>query len=61
MQEYYPWLNKHSFLLPVAWIIRGAKGMSSSEARNRAKMLDDNQTFQVTKNIYQQLNLNFTK
>jgi hypothetical protein len=61
MQEYYPWLKNYSFLLPVAWIIRGVKGISSAEARNRAKMIDDSKMFQVTKNIYQQLNLNFTK
>jgi hypothetical protein len=61
MKEYYPWLEKYPFLLPAAWIIRGVKGVSSTEARNRAKLIDNNQTFQVTKNIYQQLNLNFTK
>jgi hypothetical protein len=61
MQEYYPWLRKYKFLLPVAWCIRGVKGISSSEARNRAKMIDDSEMFQVTKNIYRQLNLNFSK
>jgi hypothetical protein len=61
MKEYYPWLNDYKLLLPVAWIIRGVKGVSSSEARNRAKMIDDSEIFEVTKSIYQQLNLNFTK
>lgn len=61
MKEYYPWVEKNKVLLPVAWMIRGINGISRKDARERMHMLDDNEKFDITKEIYQRLNLNFSK
>ena len=61
MKEYYPWVEKYSFLLPVAWIQRGIHGLMNKESRERIKMMDDTDKYMITKTIYQELNLNFSK
>lgn len=61
MKEYYPWLNKFPALLPAAWFVRGIHGIASKKSRDRAKLLEHGPKYEITKKIYQELNLNFTK
>ena len=61
MKEDYKWLEHKGYLLPVAWIIRGVKGMTNKEARKRFNVLDDRQVVNQYKEIYRELHLDFHK
>ena len=62
MKENYPWLEGKEFLLPVAWGIRAAKGISNG-AGNRNEVLTNTDISEQRKilNIYKRLELNFKK
>ncbi|MBQ6786255.1 MAG: nucleotidyltransferase family protein [Lachnospiraceae bacterium] len=61
MKEYYPWLEKNSWLLPVAWVCRGIHGISNKESLERTKVLGDDKRYQIMTAIYNELNLDFAK
>lgn len=61
MKEYYPWLEKNSWLLPVAWVCRGIHGISNKESLERTKVLGDDKRYQIMTTIYNELNLDFAK
>lgn len=61
MSEYYPWLEKFPFLLPIAWIIRGFRGVFMKKGIKKREMLevidgDKAKTYQV---IYSRMKLKF--
>ncbi len=61
MTEYYPWIEKKPFLLPVAWGIRACRGIFMKKGTDKRKMLHDieQEQVQVYKNIYQEMQLHF--
>ncbi len=61
MKEYYPWLEGKTWLLPVAWLCRGVRGITNKSSVERSRMLDDNEKCNVMMSIYEELNLDFTK
>lgn len=61
MSEYYPWLEKRPFLIPVAWGIRllgGAFKKKGVHKRNMIESIDPNKV-QIYQNIYREMQLNF--
>ena len=63
MSEDYPWVSKYPFLLPCAWFVRGVNGFIRSKGTYKRKMLheiDDNKINNM-RQIYQAMNLNFSK
>lgn len=61
MIEYYPWLEKYRFLLPIAWMYRGIHGVFNEKSRDRIKVMGDEKKSVVIKQIYQEVKLNFSK
>lgn len=63
MKEHYPWLEKNSWLLPVAWVIRGVNGMFNKGKREKKQQVFSLEQEQAEKlqNIYRSLQLNFRK
>ena len=61
MKEDYTWLEHRGYLLPVAWIIRGVRGVTNKEARERFSALDNRQTANQYKEMYRELHLDFHK
>lgn len=61
MTEYYPWLEGKPFLLPVAWGIRGFRGVFMRKGTKKKKMIHEiNQDkILVYKEIYQKMGLKF--
>jgi len=63
MAEYYPWLEKHHWLLPMAWGIRAWRGIFMKKGEQKRKMVheiaaDKVKTYQT---IYQNMELHFKK
>ena len=63
MSEYYPWLDGHSYLLPIAWGIRACRGIFLNKGNQKRKMLheidaDKVKTYQT---IYKNMGLHFNK
>ena len=63
MKEHYPWLEKNSWLLPAAWVIRGVNGIFNKGKREKKQQVFSLEQEQVEKlqNIYRSLQLNFRK
>ena len=63
MKNDYPWLNKHPYLLIVAWGIRAVHGLFSKEGREKRKMLLRIKSEEVTTiyDIYEGMDLDFNK
>ena len=63
MKEHYPWLEKNSWLLPVAWVIRGVNGMFNKGKREKKRQVFSLEQEQAERmqNIYRSLQLNFRK
>lgn len=63
MKEHYPWLEKNSWLLPVAWVIRGVNGIFNKGKREKKQQVFSLEQEQAEKlqNIYRSLQLNFRK
>lgn len=61
MSEYYPWLEKRPYLLPVAWGIRACRGIFMKKGTKKREMLQEINEEQVNiyKNIYQEMQLHF--
>ena len=62
MSEYYPWLEEKPYLLPIAWIIRFARGLfmhKGAKKRDMVKKIKRDQIL-VYKKIYQKMNLKFS-
>ena len=61
MAEYYPWLEKFPFLLPVAWCIRAFRGVFMKKGTQKREMLNviDGDKAKTYQNIYKQMNLKF--
>lgn len=61
MAEYYPWLENHHFLLPVAWFIRFCRGLFLKKGKKKREMLRiiDIEKAEVYRNIYSNMNLKF--
>lgn len=61
MSEYYPWLEDHHYLLPVAWVIRAFGGVFRKKGTYKRKMINeiDSQSINVYQNIYQEMQLHF--
>ncbi len=63
MKEKYPWLSDKSFLLPIAWILRGTSGMWSSQCGEHARLIKRADKSEIEKmlEIYHRMNLDFRK
>uniref|UniRef100_UPI004057CA40 nucleotidyltransferase domain-containing protein n=1 Tax=Acetatifactor sp. TaxID=1872090 RepID=UPI004057CA40 len=61
MAEYYPWLEDYRFLLPVAWIIRGFRGIVLKKGTYKRKMIKeiDQENIKINQNIYHKMQLRF--
>lgn len=61
MAEYYPWLEEKPFLLPLAWCIRGFRGVFLKKGAHKRELIQDiNQDeIKVYQNIYQKMQLHF--
>lgn len=61
MAEYYPWLEDHHYLLPVAWVVRGFKGIVLKKGTYKRKMIREIEQDDIKKNqnIYHQMQLRF--
>ena len=61
MAEYYPWLEEHAFLLPVAWGIRAFRGVFLHKGEQKRHMINEIEQDQIAvyKKIYQEMNLRF--
>ena len=63
MAEYYPWLEKHSWLLPVAWGIRAFRGIFLKKGMHKREMIHeiDEKKVKTYQNIYQNMGLHFKR
>lgn len=63
MKEKYKWLDKKPFLLPIAWIIRGACAAKSEEAKRHRDTFNsaDKENTEKMLEMYHKLNLNFRR
>lgn len=63
MSELYPWLDGHSYLLPVAWGIRAWRGVFMNKGARKRKMLHeiDSDKVKTYQTIYQNMALHFRK
>ena len=61
MAEYYPWLEKFPFLLPVAWCIRAFRGIFMKKGTQKREMLNviDGDKAKTYQNIYKKMKLKF--
>lgn len=61
MTEYYPWLEKHPYLLGWAWVVRGVRGVFQKKGVQKRQMLGaiDNDRIKVYQNIYHKMQLRF--
>ena len=61
MAEYYPWLEKYPFLLPVAWCIRASRGIFMKKGVQKREMLNviDGEKAKTYQNIYRHMKLKF--
>lgn len=62
MSEYYPWIEEHHFLLPVAWLIRFMRGIFLHKGAKKREMVKSIKSDQIMtyKVIYQKMNLKFS-
>lgn len=63
MSEHYPWLEEHSYLLPVAWGIRAFRGAFLKKGVQKRKMVHEIESDKVKtyQTIYQNMGLHFKK
>ncbi|MGN0473401.1 MAG: nucleotidyltransferase family protein [Lachnospiraceae bacterium] len=63
MVEYYPFLQKHKYMLPAMWMVRGFNGVFLHRGRKKVDMLKniDNESIERITNIYRNMNLRFRK
>ena len=63
MKEHYPWLEKHTWLLPVAWVMRGINGIMNKGKREKKQQVFsmEQEKVETLQNIYRSLQLNFRK
>lgn len=61
MAEYYPWLEKFPFLLPVAWCIRAFRGIFMKKGTQKREMLNviDGDKAKTYQTIYKRMKLKF--
>ena len=61
MAEYYTWLEKFPFLLPVAWCIRAFRGIFMKKGTQKREMLNviDGDKAKTYQNIYKHMKLKF--
>jgi len=61
MSEYYPWLEKFPFLLPVAWGIRAFRGIFMKKGVQKREMLSviDGEKAKTYQTIYSRMKLKF--
>jgi len=61
MKEQYRYLEKMPWLLPVAWILRGVRGIADKGSKERLKLVSGVEDEKAAKigNLYKQLKLNF--
>lgn len=63
MKEHYPWLENHTWLLPVAWVVRGVNGMLNKGKREKKQQVFsvEQEKAETLQTIYRSLQLNFRK
>ena len=63
MAEYYPWLESYPFLLPVAWMIRGYRGLFLKKGVHKREMLQNigEDKIRIYQDIYHNMALKFRK
>lgn len=61
MSEYYPWLEKFPFLLPVAWGIRAFRGVFMKKGVKKREMINviDGEKAKTYQTIYSRMKLKF--
>ena len=62
MSEYYPWLDDHNWLLPIAWMIRFFRGVFLHKGKKKRAFVKNIKEDQIItyKRIYQKMNLSFS-
>ncbi len=63
MKDFYPWVEKKPFLLPVAWFIRFFGGIFKHKGTRKREFLKnvENENIIVMQNIYKKMGLKFQK
>lgn len=63
MAEHYPWLEDHTWLLPVAWGIRFCRGVFKKKGIHKREMLQDigEDKVKTYQTIYQRMGLHFKR
>ncbi len=63
MSEDYPWLEKYPFLLPIAWCIRGFRGLFLKKGSKKREMLNsiNSEKADAYKNLYGKMKLKFKR
>lgn len=63
MVEEYPWVETHTYLLPLAWCVRGFHGVFKKTGNSKVKMLQEvkEEEIETYKEIYQKMGLHFRK
>lgn len=61
MRDYYEWVDKMPWLLPVGWVVRGIHALTDKTVQERARNVANVEEEQVSRigSIYKELNLNF--
>lgn len=61
MAEYYPYLDKYPFLLPVTWFIRGVGGVFGKRGIQKRQMIKtiDEDKIKTYQTIYQKMDMHF--
>ncbi len=63
MAEYYPWLEEHAILLPVAWGVRFYRGLFKKKGVYKREMLHEIEQSEIKcyQRIYQKMGLHFKR
>ncbi len=61
MSKYYTWLEKHPYLLPWAWIVRGVGGIFKKKGTQKRQMISgiEQEQIKIYQNIYHEMQLRF--
>lgn len=61
MAEYYPYLDRYPFLLPVTWFVRGVVGIFEKKGVHKRQMLKtiDEDKVKTYQTIYQKMDMHF--
>ncbi len=63
IKDYYPWVEKYPFFLPLAWVIRGFNGVIGKRGTKKREMLRrlEKNDIEKMQEIYREMKLDFHK